>query len=211
MEEYVRKTLPVNGMDCASCVRTLEKELKKLGGVRDANVNFLMKKVVITYYPERVGISEIESEIEDLGYRLGYKKYDNIFDKISKALGVGKAEDAFRFLRDQEFDDMVLRSNRPVVVLFGHDNCPSCNALNTRLARTVEKFKNRIVFFQMDTERSKRWEDYNITSAPSIMLFLGGKLVEHWDSPPEVTEVEDKLNEAISILENMRLKTEGTR
>lgn len=85
-EEYARKTLPVRGMDCDSCVRTIEKELKSLKGVGDARVNFLMGKVIVTYYPERVGIPDIEGKIEKLGYKIGYKKYKSFFGKISEAL-----------------------------------------------------------------------------------------------------------------------------
>jgi Cu+-exporting ATPase len=33
-------TLPVTGMTCANCVATVERNVRKLDGVQQANVNF---------------------------------------------------------------------------------------------------------------------------------------------------------------------------
>ncbi len=71
-------------MDCPTCVLTIEKELNKLEGVKEARVNFLMEKVIVTYDPEKIGVPKLEKRLEDLGYRLAYKKYESILDKVSK-------------------------------------------------------------------------------------------------------------------------------
>ncbi|WP_309492049.1 heavy metal-associated domain-containing protein [Candidatus Hecatella orcuttiae] len=81
-EKHIRKILPVRGMPCASCTLTIEKELKKLEGVKDAQVSYLMEKVAVTYDPEKVGIPDIEGRIEKLGYKLAYKKYKSFFSRI---------------------------------------------------------------------------------------------------------------------------------
>ncbi len=83
-EDYVHKALPVLGMDCASCVSKIEKELGKLRGVKGARVNYLLGRVVVDYDPREVGLPAIEERIEDLGYRLAYKKYEGILEKIKK-------------------------------------------------------------------------------------------------------------------------------
>lgn len=84
--ETNRVSLPVVEMDCPTCTSIIEKELKKLVGVKDAHVNFLMKKAVVTYDPMRIGIPELERRIEDLGYRLSYKKQEGFLGKLSRIL-----------------------------------------------------------------------------------------------------------------------------
>jgi copper chaperone CopZ len=52
-EAQDRKTIPITGMDCSSCIVNIEKELKKLKGVKEAQGSYIMEKVVVTYDPTR--------------------------------------------------------------------------------------------------------------------------------------------------------------
>ena len=83
MSEYSRKVLPILGMDCPACALTIEKRLRKLEGVKEAKVNYMTQNVVVTYDPSKIGIPEIEKTIEDLGYRIAYKKYESILERVS--------------------------------------------------------------------------------------------------------------------------------
>ena len=42
-KRMIKKTYEVKGMHCASCVRVLERALKKVNGVSEANVNLATK------------------------------------------------------------------------------------------------------------------------------------------------------------------------
>ncbi|HXC17646.1 MAG TPA: cation transporter, partial [Holophagaceae bacterium] len=51
------RTFPVEGMTCASCVRRVERALKKVPGVSEAAVNLALNEATITYEgatPERM-------------------------------------------------------------------------------------------------------------------------------------------------------------
>jgi Cu+-exporting ATPase len=61
-------TLQIAGMTCAACANRIEKGLKKLDGVSNANVNFALEKASITYDPVQVNIPVMEQKIMDLGY-----------------------------------------------------------------------------------------------------------------------------------------------
>lgn len=91
--KYAQRDFPVSGMDCASCVLVIEKKLNEIEGVREAKANYLLGKVSITYDPERVLVSKIEEAIEKLGYRVSYKKYPGIKEKLSRVLGRKKSAD----------------------------------------------------------------------------------------------------------------------
>src|SRR3989338_843086 len=60
--------LPIKGMHCASCAATIEKSLKKLSGVSNANVNFASEKAMVEYDKNAVDESRIIKSIEDAGY-----------------------------------------------------------------------------------------------------------------------------------------------
>jgi len=77
-----RKTIPITGMDCPSCIVNIEKELKKLKGVKEAQGSYVMEKVVVTYDPSKIDIPAIEKKIENLGYRISYKRYPSIAQRI---------------------------------------------------------------------------------------------------------------------------------
>jgi len=62
-------TVPIGGMTCASCAAAIERELKKLEGVLEVNVNFAAEKARIKYYPQKTRISQIKDAISKAGYK----------------------------------------------------------------------------------------------------------------------------------------------
>ncbi len=62
-------TIPIGGMDCASCANNIERRLKKLPGINTANVNYATEKAVIDYDEAKVSINDFKKTIEGLGYR----------------------------------------------------------------------------------------------------------------------------------------------
>ncbi|MBD3919096.1 copper-translocating P-type ATPase [Paenibacillus sp. PR3] len=66
--EQEQTTLQIAGMTCAACANRIEKGLKKMEGVDDANVNFALEKASVTFNPSKVEVSAMEQKITDLGY-----------------------------------------------------------------------------------------------------------------------------------------------
>jgi len=56
------------GIDCASCAKTLENDLKGLTGVEDSRVNITNKMVYITYQPELISDDALKKRIQKSGY-----------------------------------------------------------------------------------------------------------------------------------------------
>lgn len=61
-------TLQITGMTCAACAARIEKSLKKLDGVVDANVNLALERATVDYDPDKLDLEAIERKIEQLGY-----------------------------------------------------------------------------------------------------------------------------------------------
>ncbi|MBN1829302.1 MAG: copper-translocating P-type ATPase, partial [Deltaproteobacteria bacterium] len=63
-----KKTVNIQGMTCASCVRRVEKGLLETDGVQRASVNFATEQAVVEYDERVVDPSRISEIIDDLGY-----------------------------------------------------------------------------------------------------------------------------------------------
>ena len=61
-------TLPVTGMTCANCVRSVERNAKKVDGVQDATVNFATEKATVVYDPKVASPQDVIARIEKAGY-----------------------------------------------------------------------------------------------------------------------------------------------
>ena len=68
--EGERLELPVTGMSCASCARTIEKQLSGTAGVLRASVNFATGTAQIDFDPRQAGRRELAGAIERLGYHV---------------------------------------------------------------------------------------------------------------------------------------------
>ncbi|MFP3998390.1 MAG: heavy metal translocating P-type ATPase [Desulfobacterales bacterium] len=60
--------LPVTGMTCANCAANIERSVRKLSGIRSANVNFGAEQLNVDYDPGQLGISEIVQQVKKAGY-----------------------------------------------------------------------------------------------------------------------------------------------
>ena len=63
-------TISVGGMTCAACVNRVEKTLRDLPGVAEANVNFATERATVTFDGDRVDRGDFRKAIEDLGYEV---------------------------------------------------------------------------------------------------------------------------------------------
>lgn len=68
MNEQKEANLQISGMTCAACANRIEKGLKKVEGVHDANVNFALEKTKIMYNPQKTNPQQFKEKVESLGY-----------------------------------------------------------------------------------------------------------------------------------------------
>ena len=61
-------TLPVTGMTCANCALTIQRSLKKVTGVKEANVNFATEQASVSFDLDQVQIKDLTDKIHDAGY-----------------------------------------------------------------------------------------------------------------------------------------------
>ncbi|HRF93821.1 MAG TPA: copper ion binding protein, partial [Aggregatilineales bacterium] len=82
--------LPITGMTCASCVKNVERALKKQGGILSANVNLATERATVTYLPNVIRRSDMVKAVENVGY--------GVINTTDSA----RPEDTERAIRDAE-------------------------------------------------------------------------------------------------------------
>ncbi|MEO8611049.1 MAG: heavy metal translocating P-type ATPase, partial [Chloroflexota bacterium] len=92
--------LPITGMTCASCVRTVERALQKQPGILSVSVNLATEKASVSYVPGAVRRGDLVKAVEAAGY--GVLDFSN----------AEAPEDAERAARQAEID----RQQRMVLI-----------------------------------------------------------------------------------------------
>lgn len=98
-------TIPVTGMTCANCVKTITRQAKKVEGVAEAEVNFANEKLTFSYDPAVTTPQTVIQKIEQVGYGVITQNYElavtgmtctncanNIQRKLRKMDGVLEAD-----------------------------------------------------------------------------------------------------------------------
>lgn len=61
--------LPIAGMTCASCAKSVERAIAAIEGVADVSVNIATEKARVIYDPSKTRISEIKNAVDQAGYK----------------------------------------------------------------------------------------------------------------------------------------------
>jgi Cu+-exporting ATPase len=66
--ERTRLDFPVKGMHCAACVGKVERALRGVAGVDDANVNLATERATVWVHPGLAGLPAMRQAVEGVGY-----------------------------------------------------------------------------------------------------------------------------------------------
>ncbi|NLX08452.1 MAG: copper-translocating P-type ATPase [Chloroflexi bacterium] len=87
-------TLPVTGMTCANCVATVERNVRRLDGVQEANVNFASERLTLTYDDSLLKTEDIISRVRRAGYDVPEQEFNlsiTGMDCVNCAMNVERA------------------------------------------------------------------------------------------------------------------------
>jgi copper chaperone CopZ len=175
-------------MDCPTCIPALEKAVTRLQGVTDAKGSYFTKTMKVSYYPDKVGLGEIEKAIEDLGYRIAYKEYPGLLEKI-KDLFYREDSLGVAMITDGEFEGKVLLSDKIVVILFSSETCPSCTVFKPGYYEMAKKH-DKAEFYEMDIGNTETWKKYDIFNIPQVLVFEAGSVKNRFAATIRTDDIE---------------------
>ncbi|WP_221568347.1 heavy metal translocating P-type ATPase [Alkalihalobacillus sp. TS-13] len=92
MSDKKETTLQIAGMTCAACAVRIEKGLKKIDGVEDANVNFALEKSKVTFDPFKTNVHQVKEKVQSLGYKVTSEKVEFDISGMTCAACANKIE-----------------------------------------------------------------------------------------------------------------------
>ncbi len=112
--EVEKATFGVAGMSCASCVKRVEKALRKVPGVLDVSANLASEKASVEYLPGVSETRELERAIEGAGYGVVREEEGPVEDAHEREYG----ELLGRFVVAAVFTALILLGSLPMMLGF---------------------------------------------------------------------------------------------
>ncbi len=70
MARTERVVFEMHGLDCASCAIDVGRALRRMPGIREANVNYVIDKGFVEFDPEKTSWEAVARALENRGYRV---------------------------------------------------------------------------------------------------------------------------------------------
>ncbi len=84
-------------------------------------------------------------------------------------------------LDEQNFEQEVIKSDKPVLVDFWAPWCGPCQMMHAVIDELAEEVKNKFKVYKVDVDESPALaEKYSIMSIPAIKIFKGGQVVKEF-------------------------------
>ncbi len=86
--------LPITGMTCANCVATIERNLNRLDGVTQANVNLSSERATVGYDPNKLKLEDIIGKVQRAGYDIAQGEADFLLKRLGDVNNSHRLESA---------------------------------------------------------------------------------------------------------------------
>lgn len=108
------------------------------------------------------------------------------------------ASDAIVEVTDSNFDQVVLKSEKPVLIDFWAAWCGPCKALAPIVDEVAQSFNGRVTVAKMDVDKNAATPSrYGIRGIPTLLVFKGGQVQEQIVGYVARERIEQALNKSL--------------
>ena len=101
-------------------------------------------------------------------------------------------------VNDENFEEEIIYSDKPVVVDFWSNSCKPCSQFAPTFKALSTKYEGRVKFLKCDVVRNKAITNlFNIKSVPSVLFFCEGKIVDRITGNYNANEFEKNLKKLL--------------
>jgi thioredoxin 1 len=100
-------------------------------------------------------------------------------------------------LQEHEFDTLIDKAERPVIVDFTADCCSSCRAIAPVFEKLAEKYEGKAIFAKINTDCAPNLiKRFDMLTVPQFLVLSNGKLYGRVYGP-KPKELEALINKAV--------------
>lgn len=101
-------------------------------------------------------------------------------------------------LSNTNFDEVVLKSNKPVMVDFWAEWCGPCKIVSPIIGEIAEEYKDKVVIGELDVDNNNEISArYGIRSIPTILYFKDGEIAHKQVGVASKSNLINKLEELL--------------
>jgi thioredoxin 1 len=81
-------------------------------------------------------------------------------------------------ITDADFESIVLKSDKPVLVDFYAEWCGPCKMAAPIIDKLSDEFAGKVKIVKVDTDQSEKASSFGIMSIPTVLAFKDGKEID---------------------------------
>ena len=99
----------------------------------------------------------------------------------------------------KSFDDLIVSSDRPVLVDFWAEWCGACKMLSPTLQKIASEYKGRIVTVKVNVDRKPQLASrFQVSGIPTVILFAGGNAVMRFSGALPYDQFKRQVDQALA-------------
>jgi thioredoxin 1 len=103
----------------------------------------------------------------------------------------------------KSFDDLIARSEKPVLVDFWAEWCGACRMLSPTLLKVASEYKGRIVTVKVNVDKKAQLASrFQVSGIPTVILFAGGNAVMRFSGALAYEQFKQQLDQALAELQS---------
>ncbi len=103
-------------------------------------------------------------------------------------------------LNDQNFESVVLKADKPVVVDFWATWCGPCKMLAPIFEQVAAEYEGKVVFAKVDVDECEALaRSFGIMSIPTLIYFKNGEVVAKETGLKQKAQLATKINETFGF------------
>ena len=171
----MKKNINIEGMTCTACGAAVERAVKKLPGVTEANVNFATEKLTMEYDEDKVKNEDIKNAVDKAGYKAVIKEENDFFSvEGMTCTACGAAVERAVKKIDGVTSANVNFATEKLKIVYDKDKVKKRDIKEAVSKAGYKLLENKEVKFSdsKEKERKRMWKQFYISALFTVPLLL---------------------------------------